>query len=804
VEAGDVVVRIVAKDENYSAVMTRARREAQQFGKTVEAAGHATVTSQQAASGAIRLLEGDITRNVRAVEKFITTIPGVGKVLQAAFPIVGALAFAGVIYKMGEEVFEAVKKVQQLRDKARESFLSLTEGAIKSADSLRVTNDKLEEQIAILQHKPVNTVATALDEARERADELAISLNKDYTALKQIMDTNQVGVLGRIMGKGSTKDVGSGEQDRLANIRTLGLQAQQQELAGDTSGATATGVLIKSAQEEALKWAKQQYAMRSGRQQYQPDGSIAYGKSFSGPSATFASANGDQGQNLDALQSFQTLVGSQLLTAQQLQRNTTDQAKLKQLEQAKQQAEDAKRAMEAAKQAQKAIVEQWQEALRQDKANGEISVAQEATYWAYRAETARKGSLSYRMALDEANKASGKINAESMSTGKSAAAKLTEFGAITDDTVRRLPQDTDASKGDNAEFKSQGNGAVEYLKNLNAGIQLQHANADAIAEASLRMAEMTGQMSRLDVAQAMSALHAQQYADATKSLSAALANAQNLPPGFEREQRIAGLQNQGTQMAGQRQIQVMQDQQGVAGQQLGPAMQQALGQMVNEWENMTTAIVQVMTRTINSFNDNITKAIMGKGKASDFGKTFEQAGQGLIKTGLQKAEGSALSWLTHGKIGGAKADGSKTSPFYVVMAGTGGGPTGGAAGGLAGIAGTAMNQIGGAPGILKGVGGWLGGLLQGAFAGGGDVVANRPALIGERGPELFTPSTAGRITPNYALGSGGGDSHMYMIDARGSNDPMAIHAAVARALPHAVAASVQAQHSAKMRMPYGR
>jgi hypothetical protein len=123
---------------------------------------------------------------------------------------------------------------------------------------------------------------------------------------------------------------------------------------------------------------------------------------------------------------------------------------------------------------------------------------------------------------------------------------------------------------------------------------------------------------------------------------------------------------------------------------------------------------------------------------------------------------------------------------------------------LAGIAGTAMNQIGGAPGILKGVGGWLGGLLQGAFAGGGDVVANRPALIGERGPELFTPSTAGRITPNYALGSGGGDSHMYMIDARGSNDPMAIHAAVARALPHAVAASVQAQHSAKMRMPHGR
>jgi hypothetical protein len=89
------------------------------------------------------------------------------------------------------------------------------------------------------------------------------------------------------------------------------------------------------------------------------------------------------------------------------------------------------------------------------------------------------------------------------------------------------------------------------------------------------------------------------------------------------------------------------------------------------------------------------------------------------------------------------------------------------------------------------------------FAAGGDVLANRPSLVGENGPELFMPSSAGRIVPNYKLG-GGGDTHVYHIDARGSNDPAAVHAAVARALPHAVSGSVQAVHQSNMRSPGGR
>ena len=44
--------------------------------------------------------------------------------------------------------------------------------------------------------------------------------------------------------------------------------------------------------------------------------------------------------------------------------------------------------------------------------------------------------------------------------------------------------------------------------------------------------------------------------------------------------------------------------------------------------------------------------------------------------------------------------------------------------------------------------------FAGARALGGPVSANNSYIVGERGPELFTPSTSGNITPNHAMGGG--------------------------------------------------
>ena len=52
-------------------------------------------------------------------------------------------------------------------------------------------------------------------------------------------------------------------------------------------------------------------------------------------------------------------------------------------------------------------------------------------------------------------------------------------------------------------------------------------------------------------------------------------------------------------------------------------------------------------------------------------------------------------------------------------------------------------------------------------ANGGPVTGGKPYIVGERGPELFSPGVSGTITPNHALG--GGTTVVVNVDASGSS-----------------------------------
>jgi hypothetical protein len=78
---------------------------------------------------------------------------------------------------------------------------------------------------------------------------------------------------------------------------------------------------------------------------------------------------------------------------------------------------------------------------------------------------------------------------------------------------------------------------------------------------------------------------------------------------------------------------------------------------------------------------------------------------------------------------------------------------------------------GGSFDIGKAVSYWTGGGFGGAKAEGGPVAAGMTYLVGERGPELFTPGASGNITPNHALG-GATFAPTYNIDARGADPSM--------------------------------
>ena len=84
-----------------------------------------------------------------------------------------------------------------------------------------------------------------------------------------------------------------------------------------------------------------------------------------------------------------------------------------------------------------------------------------------------------------------------------------------------------------------------------------------------------------------------------------------------------------------------------------------------------------------------------------------------------------------------------------------------------------------------------GGLLGGLFrARGGPVNAGTSYIVGERGPELFTPKHGGSIVPNNALG-GGSTNVVVNVDASGSN--VQGDQAQAKQLGVVVSAAVQAE-----------
>ena len=84
--------------------------------------------------------------------------------------------------------------------------------------------------------------------------------------------------------------------------------------------------------------------------------------------------------------------------------------------------------------------------------------------------------------------------------------------------------------------------------------------------------------------------------------------------------------------------------------------------------------------------------------------------------------------------------------------------------------GTITGGIKGVVGVASKIAGGITGAVGGLFkAGGGPVAAGQSYVVGEKGPEWFTPGTSGVIHPNGTTPSGGGSTTVHInVDARGA------------------------------------
>lgn len=416
---------------------------------------------------------------------------------------------------------------------------------------------------------------------------------------------------------------------------------------------------------------------------------------------------------------------------------------------------DAEKAAQASAQAHKQAMElqrqQWEQEFAGWEAAGQRSAEEIAQFWAVKAAAYASGSENFNFALKKADEELVRIIADTTRQTK-------DF----DRAIKDLFDGQQKSVQTGPDLK----GVDEDAKNTKVWVdnvgKLRQANLSAgygLDQFNIQQDLANGRITKTQAAYQTAALHAKEYSDALQELNdiqEQLNNNKSLTDS-ERKAQQSGIDLQRGKLDNNNKLQSAQD---------GAAVNAAA------WASTLQAV--------SALNQTIAQtAVTGNGNWSGL---FQQLGSQLTTSALKLVESPILS-----AFGLGKADGSAGNPLHVVVQ-----DFGSAVGGVLGKAGS-------------GIGGFVSQAL-GFFSGravGGNVDANGTYLVGERGPEVLTlGATSGRVTPNNMLG---GTSHQWNIDAKGSNDPASVEAAVRRgiaaAAPHIVSSSVAVTSERRKRLP---
>ena len=794
--AGKVNIVLSVNQANFSAGMAEAQRELDKFAGKTKAAGHGTVSSMQAASASIRLLENPLGSNIRAIERLISQSKVLSNVMKAAFPLVGAIAIGGMIAKLGAEVAAFIKKIQEMPKAIQQGFDALNLSARTTNDELDLTNARLANQIAKLQGKPQNNLKTALYESRVEADKLATSLARDAKSVNDLLTQNKIGMLGQLLGKANTNSVDSSVMVYMNDLQALGNRLSEVTgQPGKEGEATSLRKQIKDKQNAGLGWAKSKLFITDNTQ-------------FAGPEDGIM--GGDQAGNRTKLLGFQGVLLGQQHNAQSEDTNKelkgqeeTEQAKKTAAELAKR---NAAKALEAQKAADNKRLKQMEESLHSQTLNGNVSVRATYEFWTNSISAFRKGSDAYDAVVAR--------QAEAAKAGAAQAHAWIEKQKAQD----KREDSTDELSGNAIVARSNQFFQRENVKSYGESTQdqvdsNQLATLTATNEARAREVTLTEQagrtMSRYAASVELAAIHAEEYATQIGALKAMLdirSQQASVDPTKENKKALAEAQDRVTEAEAKRNVQIQQDNENISptASKGSVGFTDALNDFVIASRDAAAQMRELTDNTLNTLNAEIVKGMSGQ-------KTnFKGAGASIFRdvasTGLKKAEGSALSALGFG----GKADGSKSNPLYVRMADE----AGKAAESIgSGIINMFKGGKDGSDSTDSGGSSFFGGLMSGlaGFAGGGAVSPGTLAMVGERGPELAYFGSGANVIPNHklsAFGGSSGDTHHWNIDARSATDPAQTAAQTQRAImmaaPYIVAASQKAQAQKQRRSPSSR
>lgn len=177
-EVGALIINLQAQTAQFRADMGKVKQDLDDLKDKSDGAGRVMGSSMTMSRESVMLLGDEIGVHLpRALTMYISRLPGVATAMQAAFPILGIVALIEIIDKLIEHHEALAKAIRQAGEEAVNS-------AVKQADqtkALELTNLKLDDQIAKLEHKPShNYLKEAMIETSEEIDKLAASFASDF------------------------------------------------------------------------------------------------------------------------------------------------------------------------------------------------------------------------------------------------------------------------------------------------------------------------------------------------------------------------------------------------------------------------------------------------------------------------------------------------------------------------------------------------------------------------------------------------------------------------------------------------
>src|ERR1039458_2164805 len=164
-----------AEEAVASSEVTVAAEEEAAAQNEVSAATRNGISGRMAASASMRVLEGNMMGSTRAAGAFLATTLGLGPVLQAAFPIIGAIALLEVFYQLGKAIgtatdyltgwtaevkkagaeqitrnLQMIEKNLQLRDVETETHTAGLQGAARVAAEEKSVDSERKNTLATL------------------------------------------------------------------------------------------------------------------------------------------------------------------------------------------------------------------------------------------------------------------------------------------------------------------------------------------------------------------------------------------------------------------------------------------------------------------------------------------------------------------------------------------------------------------------------------------------------------------------------------------------------------------------------